>query len=131
MLSDYLICVSEEDLKLSVKLFEYLKQSHDTEIHEMIEDIATLALDCIYACNDSDMYEKATCIVNSIARDRNGRRSSAVCTLLEELDRELECTKILNQYGVQITLNALRKNKNDPDAAKQLLIQMARSLNKM
>ncbi|XP_076245721.1 NBAS subunit of NRZ tethering complex [Calliopsis andreniformis] len=130
LLSDYLICVSKENLILTVKLFEYLRQSRDIEIFEMIEDIATLALDCIYACNDIDMYEKAMRIIDSIAKDRDGRRTSGVCTLLEELDRELECTKILKKYGVKTTLNALRKNKSSPDTAKELLIQMARSLNK-
>lgn len=101
----------------------------------MIEDIATLALDCIYACDDPDMYAKATCIIDAIAKDRDERRTSGggggECSLLEELDRELECTRILNKYEVKTTLNALRKNKSDPEAAKQLLIQMARSLNKM
>nr|XP_034172180.1 neuroblastoma-amplified sequence-like isoform X2 [Osmia lignaria] len=131
LFSDYLVCISKEDLKLPVKLFEYLKMSRDEEILQMIEDIATLALDCIYACNDPNMYEKATCIVDSISKDRDSKRTSAICTLQEELDRELVCTKILNQYGVKTTLNALRKNKSNPEAAKQLLVEMARSLNKI
>nr|XP_033341499.1 neuroblastoma-amplified sequence-like isoform X1 [Megalopta genalis] len=129
LFSDYLICISKEDLKLSVKLFEYLKISQDNEILQMIENIATLALDCIYACNDSNMYDKAICIVDSISKDRDLKRSGGINSLLEELDRELECTKILNKYGVTTTLNALRKNKTDPESAKLLLIQMARSLN--
>ncbi|XP_076178527.1 NBAS subunit of NRZ tethering complex isoform X2 [Ptiloglossa arizonensis] len=131
LFNDYLICISKEDLKLLVKLFEYIKQSQDSEILQMIEDIVMLAIDCIYACNNPNMYEKATCIVDSIAKDRGRNRTSGICTLLEELDRELECTKILNKYGVETTLNALRKNKIDPEAAKQLLIQMARGLNKI
>ncbi|XP_031847093.1 NBAS subunit of NRZ tethering complex isoform X2 [Nomia melanderi] len=130
LLSDYLICISKENLKLSVKFFEYLKTSQDNEILQMIEDIATLALDCLYACNDPNMYEKATCIVDSIAKNRDGKRSSGISSLLEELDRELECTRILNRYGVKTTLNALRKNKSNPESAKELLIQMARRLNK-
>ncbi|CAK9831040.1 NBAS subunit of NRZ tethering complex [Anthophora retusa] len=128
---DYLVCISKEDLKLPAKLFEHLNQSHDSEILEMIEDIATLALDCIYACDNLNMYEKAMSIVDSIAKDRTGKRTSATCTLLEELDRELECTKILNKYGVKTTLNALRRNKSNPETAKQILVQMARSLNKI
>ncbi|XP_071861564.1 NBAS subunit of NRZ tethering complex isoform X2 [Bombus fervidus] len=130
LFSDYLVSTSKEDLKLPVKLFEYLKQSQDDEILQMIENIAILALDCIYACNDPNMYEKATRIVDSIAKDREMRRIDAINTLLEELDKELECAKILNKYGVKTTLHVLRKNKSNPDAAKQLLIQMARSLNK-
>ncbi|XP_043256899.1 neuroblastoma-amplified sequence-like [Colletes gigas] len=131
LFSDYLICISKEDLKLSVKLFEYIKQSQDNEIVQMIEDIVILALACIYACNDPDMYEKAMSIIDSIAKDRGAKRIAEKYTLIEELDRELECTKILNKYGVKTTLNALRKNKSNPEAAKQLLIQMARGLNKI
>ncbi|XP_012141773.2 NBAS subunit of NRZ tethering complex isoform X2 [Megachile rotundata] len=131
LFSDYLICISKDDLKLPVKLFEYLKLTRDDEILQMIEDLVTLALDCIYACNDSNMYEKATYIVDSIAKDREGKRNSAIYTLLEELDRELVCTKILNQYGVKTTLSTLRKNKSNPEAAKELLVEMARSLNKL
>ncbi|XP_076658373.1 NBAS subunit of NRZ tethering complex isoform X1 [Halictus rubicundus] len=130
LFSDYLICISKEDLRLAVKLFEYLKVSQDSEILQMIENIGTLALDCIYACNDANMYEKAICIVDSISKDRDGKRSGGISSLLEELDRELECTKILNKYGLTTTLNALRKNKTDPESAKLLLVQMARSLNR-
>ncbi|KZC12834.1 PREDICTED: neuroblastoma-amplified sequence-like [Dufourea novaeangliae] len=131
LFNDYLICISQEDLKLPVKLFEYLKVSQDNEILQMIEDISTLALDCTYACNDPNMYEKAMCIVESVAKDRDGKRSSGIISLLEELDRELECTKILNKYDVKTTLNALRKNKSDPEVVKQLLVQMARTLHKI
>lgn len=130
LFTDYLVSTSKEDLIFPVKLFEYLKQSHDNDILYMIENTATLALDCIYACNDLDIYEKATCIIDSIPKDRDGRKTSAICTLLEELDKEHKCTKILNKYGVKTALNALRKNKSNPEAAKLMLIQMARSLNK-
>ncbi|XP_017875232.2 neuroblastoma-amplified sequence-like [Ceratina calcarata] len=131
LFSDYLVSISKDNLKLSVKLFEYLKKTRDGEIFQMIDDIATLALDCIYACNDPDMYEKAMSIMDSIAKDRDGRRKSAVCSLLEELDRELDCTRILDKYGVKTTLHELRKNKSSPETVEQLLIQMARNLNKI
>lgn len=130
LFSDYLISTSKDNLKLSVKFFEYLKQSCDNEILQMIENIVTLALDCIYACNDPNMYETAICIVDSIAKDRDVKKTNTMNILLEELEKELECTKILNKYSVKTTLNSLQKIKNNPEAAKQLLIQMARSLNK-
>lgn len=94
----------------------------------MIDDLASLALDCIYACDDPDMYEKARDILDSIPED--AKRTSAVCNLLEELERELDCTRLLSKYGVKTTLKFVQKNKNDSDVARSLLTEMARSLNK-
>ncbi|XP_011879378.1 PREDICTED: neuroblastoma-amplified sequence-like isoform X2 [Vollenhovia emeryi] len=127
LLSDYLICLSKDDLTFPVKFFEYLKQSQDTEIIEMIDDVATLALDCIYACDDLDMYEKAKDILDSISSDDG---TSTICSLLEESEGELDCVRLLSKYGVKTTLKFLRENRNDPDVAKSLLTQTARSLSK-
>lgn len=113
-----------------MKLFEYLAQTQDAEIIEMTDDIAALALDCIYACDDVDMYEQASSILGSITRNRDEKRTSATCSLLEELEGELDCMRLLSKYDVRTTLKFVRKNKNDADVARSLLIQMARSLNK-
>ena len=118
-----------------VKFFECLKQTQDIEIIELIDDVVTLALDCIYACDDLDMYEKAKDILDSISKNHDEKRSNAtqedVCDMsLEECERELDCVRILNKYGVKTTLKFIQKNRNDPDVARSLLIQMATSLNK-
>ncbi|KAK2578040.1 hypothetical protein KPH14_008457 [Odynerus spinipes] len=129
LLHSYLICISKDDLRLPVKFFEYLKQPSETDITSMMKDAVTTALDCIYACNDLDMYQKAKCILDAIPKDRY--RKGKNNNLFEELERELESLKILNKYAVKTTVNSLHNNKNDPDAAKLLLTQMARSLNKL
>ncbi|XP_071653845.1 NBAS subunit of NRZ tethering complex isoform X3 [Temnothorax longispinosus] len=129
LLSDYLICLSKDDLTFPVKFFKYLKQTQDIEIIEMIDDVASLALDCVYACDDPDMYEKAKDILDSISKD-DGKRTNAICILLEEFEGELDCIRLLSKYGVKTTLKFIRKNRSDPDVAKSLLTQMARSLNK-
>ncbi|KAM0725693.1 NBAS subunit of NRZ tethering complex [Formica fusca] len=130
LLSDYLICLSKDDLMLPVKFFEYLKQTQDIEIIEMIDDVTTLALDCIYSCDDLDMYEKAKNILDSISKDHNGKRTNAMYNLLEESEEELDCIRCLNKYGVKTTLKFIQKNKNNPDIARLLLNQMARSFSK-
>lgn len=94
----------------------------------MIDDIAMLALDCVYACNDVDMYEKARVIMDSISKDRD--RTTATCDILEELEGELTCIRLLNKYGVKITLKFIQENKNNPVSARSLLTQTARSLSK-
>ncbi|KYM76506.1 Neuroblastoma-amplified sequence [Atta colombica] len=135
LLSDYLICLSKDDLTFPVKFFECLKQTQDIEIIELIDDVVTLALDCIYACDNLDMYEKAKDILDSISKNHDEKRSNATQEdvrdmSLEECERELDCVRILNKYGVKTTLKFIQKNRNDPDVARLLLIQMATSLNK-
>lgn len=131
MLSDYLICLSKDDLTLPVKLFTYLRQAHEVEVTKMIDDAVTLALDCVYACeNTDDIYEKAKDILDSIPKDHDERRTNAICNLLEEFERELNCIEILSKYGIKTTLKFICKNKSNPEIAKSLLTQMARSLNK-
>ncbi|XP_014605991.1 PREDICTED: neuroblastoma-amplified sequence-like isoform X1 [Polistes canadensis] len=129
LLHNYLVSISKHDLRLPVKLFEYLKQSGETDITLIMKDVVTVALDCIYACNDLDMYPKAKYILDTISKDqyRKGKYNSS----FEELEREFEGMKILNKYGVRTTINSLHNNKSNPDAIKLLLTQMARSLNKL
>lgn len=127
-MSDYLVCLSKDDLTFPVKFFKSVKQTQDSEIIEMIDDMASLALDCVYACDDLDMYEKAKDILDSILKDYNGK--SSICSLLEQCEGELDCIRLLNKYGVKTTLKFIQQNKNDLDIAKSLLVQMAKSLNK-
>jgi len=115
-------------LTFPVKFFEYLKRTQDIEIIELIDDVAILALDCIYACDDLDMYEKAKDILDSISKDQ--KRTDTICSLLEECEEELDCIRLLNKYGVKTTLRFIRKNRNNSDIARSLLVQTARSLNK-
>lgn len=112
-----------------VKFFEYLKQTQDIEIIEMIDDVASLALDCIYACDNLDMYEKAKDILDSISKD-DEKMTNEICSLLDEYEGELNCIRLLSKYDVKTTIKFIRENKNDPDVAKSLLTQMARNLNK-
>ncbi|XP_012217633.2 NBAS subunit of NRZ tethering complex-like [Linepithema humile] len=130
LLSDYLICLSKDDLTFPVKFFEHLKQVQDVEMVKMIDDIATLALNCIYACDDLNMYEKARNILDSILKDHDGSRANAISDLLDELEGELDCMRLLSKYGVKTTLKFIRNNKTNPDVARSLLTQMSRNLSK-
>lgn len=96
----------------------------------MIDDVTTLALDCVYGCDDLDMYEKAKNILDSISKDHSGKRANIMWNLLEEFEEELDCIRCLSKYGVKTTLKFIQKNKNNPDIARSLLNQMTRSFSK-
>lgn len=102
----------------------------DVEIVKMVDDVVTLALNCIYACDNLDMYEKARTILDSILKDHDGKRADAISDVLDELEGELDCMRLLSKYGVKTTLKYIRNNKTNPDIARLLLTQMSRSLNK-
>jgi len=122
--------LSKDDLTFPVKFFEHLRQVQDVEIIKMIDDIATLALNCIYACDNLDMYEKARNILDSILKDHDGKRPNAINDLLDEMEGELDCMRLLSKYGVRTTLKFIRSNKTNSDVARLLLTQMSRNLSK-
>lgn len=131
LLHDYLVSASENDLSLGVRFFEHLKETQNTEIITDLEEVMKLALDCIYACKDSGMYEKATAIFECIpvsSEDGLIVKSTEIQNEIEELEQELECLKVLNKYNVKTNLSYIRENKRKAEIVKMLLIQMARNV---
>lgn len=117
---------------LPVKFFRYLKQTQEAEIMQLIDDIAILALDCICACDDPDMYEKAMDILDSLPQHYDKSKAITTNSFKRELillKQELYCTKVLSKYDVKTTLKFIRKHKDDPVVVESLLVQMAKSLN--
>ncbi|XP_014468091.1 PREDICTED: neuroblastoma-amplified sequence-like [Dinoponera quadriceps] len=132
LLSDYLICLSKDDLMLPVKLFRHLQQTQDAEIMQLIDDVGILALDCICACDDPDMYEKAMDILDSLPRNQGKCKSLTTDSFAKQLftlKKDLYCSRVLSKYGVKTTLKFVRKHKDNPVIVESLLIQMAKSLN--
>ncbi|KAK0162101.1 hypothetical protein PV327_008465 [Microctonus hyperodae] len=129
LLKDYLITLSENDLSLPLKFFIHLQQ--DIDILNMVDDIMELALNCIYACNNPDMYQVAKNIFETLPKLQSSRDTFGILNPLEELERELECLKILNKHNVNTQLSFIHKNKMNEENVKLLLHDMANSLNKI
>ena len=91
---------------------------------EIIEDTATLALECIYACTNVGMYENAKKIHDAVSK----QESVTNCEFLDKLERELQCLKILNKYNVSVPLSFVNDNKNNLEAITTLLIEMSENL---
>lgn len=126
MLYEYLVFLSKNDLALPVKFFESLKTSFDAEILDTVESITALAVDCIYACTDTEMYAKAKAIYESTVVHASAREDSSA--KYRELERELKCLQKLNKYGVKIPLCQVQQSKQDTSDAKALLVQMTENL---
>lgn len=120
--------LSKDDLALPVKFFESLKL-YDPEILDAIENITGLAMDCIYANIDIEMYPKAKAVVDAIATHSSGKEDS--CIKYKELEKELKCLNILNKYRVKIPLSHIKKSREDSSEAKDLLILMSQNLIEM
>ncbi|XP_043477356.1 neuroblastoma-amplified sequence-like [Leptopilina heterotoma] len=126
LLRKYMIHISKSDLSWPVKFFQYLKTTHDSDILEIINDNVTLAIECIYACTNNDMYEDAKRIHETIAKQESPE--SVNFELQEELERELICVKILNTYGVSVPFSFINENKENLEAIRSLLIKMSEGL---
>ena len=126
LIRKYLVHLSKSDLGWLVHFFQYLRITQDPDIFEIIEDVTTLSLECIYACTNRDMYEDAKKIHDAVSKLETEMATNY--ELLEELERELKCLKILNEYNVNVPLSFVNENKNNLDAIKSLLIKMSESL---
>lgn len=131
MLHDYLVALSEEDLALPVIFFECLKSSQDPDLLDTIQNTTELAIDCIYACANPEMYLKAKAIFEAVVIRCSGRGAGLAEDDFEELERELECLQILNKYDVKIPLRHIKEIKDDSTAVKELLTQMSENFNKL
>ncbi|CAD6224651.1 GSCOCG00005485001-RA-CDS [Cotesia congregata] len=127
LLKNYLVDISEDDLSMVLILFNNLK--NDVDILNMIEDIVELAVDCIYACNNFNMYQRAKEIFNTLPKPQAMQDAAGAAGLMNDLEREIECLKILNKYHVQCTVCFIHENKDSVSEVKMLLHQMSRSLN--
>ncbi|KAJ8683328.1 hypothetical protein QAD02_019120 [Eretmocerus hayati] len=125
LLHDYLVFLSKSDLALPVKFFETLK-SCDPEILDTIEDIIELAVDCIYASSDLEMYGKAKSIIDAITTYSGGREVDN--EEYERLQKELRCLKIFNKYNVNVPLSYVKSCAKSPTEAKDLLVLMSKNL---
>ncbi|XP_014228300.1 neuroblastoma-amplified sequence-like [Trichogramma pretiosum] len=129
VLYDYLVHLSKRNLIYAVKFFEYLKSSCDSEVIDTFGSITLLAMDCIYACDDIDMYSKGKSIFDSISNHLSGQEESS--KLYKELEKELKTLMTLNKYGVKIPLHQIKICRQNNERAKDLLLSMSENLVKI
>ena len=89
-----------------VKFFEFLKTSYDSELLDSIKCVNTLAINCIYNCEDSDMYQQATAIFDATTIHLSGREENLKA--YNNLEKELKCLQILSKYEVKVPLNHIK-----------------------
>lgn len=122
----YMKLLSKSGLELVVQFFDYYKTDLDFELLDGIDDATNLAFECLYECSDENMYAESRKIFESLIFHANVSDHKR----FKELESELGCMKILNRYGVYITLKVLKENKNNFDETKKLLNHMCDHLSK-
>uniref|UniRef100_A0A0C9RYP9 Nbas_0 protein n=1 Tax=Fopius arisanus TaxID=64838 RepID=A0A0C9RYP9_9HYME len=127
LFKEYLVGLSENDLTLPSILFHSLGQ--EPRVLEAIDDVMLLALDCIHSCVDPEMYQRAREILEAVSRPHSSAKdSSRGDNPLDDLEKELECLKILNKYHVRSTIKFINENKENPDEVRLVFEEMAKSL---
>ncbi|XP_057318854.1 NBAS subunit of NRZ tethering complex-like [Microplitis mediator] len=129
LLKNYLIDISTDDLSMTLIFFNNLKS--DVDILNIVEDIIELAVDCIYACGNINMYKLAKEIFETLPKPQAIQDAPGAASLMHDLESEIECLKILNKYDVQCTVSFIHDNKNTVSEVKMLLHQMSGSLNQV
>lgn len=118
--------MSKNSLDLPLTLFDYLKSHNDADLLSIIQNIISLAYECIYACNNKKFLPKATAIFDILI----SLKTNEDFLKFKDLEDELKCIEILNKYNVFITLNQFNKLKIDFEESKELLNQVCENFKK-
>lgn len=128
LLREYLISISKKDLQLAMKFFDHLRDFEDEEILDIVEDVTSLAVECLYSCGETEISGNAKTILETARKYLEERESSTVLPEdLDEIERELDALKILSKHETSVTLKYLRDNKNDKETAEMLLREISNS----
>lgn len=131
LLSQYLFHLSESDLTLPLKLFEYLQSEPENTVVINTKEQITLAVECVYAYASVDQFDKASAILRTLPERYPGQYDKELLMLYErvtEAEAELNAAEILSRYNNARAIAYIHKHRQDLPTIQALLLRMARGI---
>ncbi|XP_071447202.1 NBAS subunit of NRZ tethering complex-like [Hetaerina americana] len=131
LLHDYLIDISSRDLRLPLKLFEYFSTEQPESLVSSLDEITSLALDCLYSYPEADQLDVAFKILECLPERGFGSQSHQSIELherVDELESHLSCAEIFQRNGILMPLTYIRQVQYEHDTVYGLLVKLSRSI---
>ncbi|XP_022250297.1 neuroblastoma-amplified sequence-like [Limulus polyphemus] len=128
LLKEYLIGLAVNDLNPCVKIFQSVRKDSDPIIGD-IDELITLALNCIYVCERNDQLNYAFLILDCLPQRGSGGQSKKLDKLhdkVDQLEKHLSVAEILEKNGNPTTLGYICTYQDNPEIVKQMLVQLTR-----
>lgn len=129
LLKRYLESLAKEGLNCCRKVFENSKPGQSDPIISDVQEVVSLALDCLYACERSDQLKDACIILDCIQANLHSfdqAYKNSVSHLISMLENHIRVAELLENNGVAVTLGFIRSNWNNVEEVKKLLTKVTR-----
>ncbi|XP_076354433.1 NBAS subunit of NRZ tethering complex-like isoform X3 [Tachypleus tridentatus] len=130
LLKEYLIGLAVNDLKPCLKIFQSVRKDSDPIIGD-IDELITLALNCVYICERNDQLNYAFLILDCLPQRGSGGQSKKLDKLhdkVDQLEKHLSVAEIFEKNGNPMTLGYICKYQDNPEIVKQILVQLTRKV---
>lgn len=132
LLRSVLVAKSQEDLNWILQICSNSKSEQASHLISEPTLLISLALDCLYACQQANQLENAMKIYDCLPERPN---ESHIDPLLNELhdkldvlQTHLEAADILSNHGIPMTPAMIAAKQNDADQVEQLFIRLTRTV---
>ncbi|KAJ8304032.1 hypothetical protein KUTeg_017615 [Tegillarca granosa] len=130
LLRDYIITLAKSDFTLCLKIFESSKTTLQNPLIRDQEELLSIALEALYACEREDQLNLAVKIVQCLPEKTRGKQSSELVKLhkdVDRLERHIRAAKILEEHGARKPLYFIKDSENEAEEAKNLMIRLTRT----
>lgn len=131
LLRGVLVSRSQDNLGWALQVCEQSKADKANPVIADPEVLISLALDCLYACQQTDQLETAMKIYDCLPERPTGPgvspELSRLHDRLDQLQLHLEAADILENHEVAMTLSSIAAKQQDDEQAEQIFVRLTRT----
>ncbi|XP_035662778.1 neuroblastoma-amplified sequence-like [Branchiostoma floridae] len=131
LLQDYMVMIAKDDLSLVVKIFQSSRPEEAVPIISEVDQLMSLALDCIYTCESSKQLSHAFAILECLPQRGFGNETEKTAGLHDDVDKleaHLSAAEVLQKHGVLKPVFNIRETQDDKDCARKLFVQLTKQI---
>ncbi|KAG7161624.1 Neuroblastoma-amplified sequence-like 1 [Homarus americanus] len=122
LLRTYVVTTAKQDLGLPLKILQHSRPDQHAQIIPSAEEMMTIAIDCVYACEKENQLPRAFAILECLP-ERETESLAKLHDLADALDAHLTAAELL----VNVTPCQLRQLQSDPDKVREIFTKLTRA----
>ncbi|XP_019619051.1 PREDICTED: neuroblastoma-amplified sequence-like [Branchiostoma belcheri] len=131
LLQEYMVMIAKDDLSLVVKIFQSSRPEEAVPIIPEVDQLMSLALECIYTCESSKQLSHAFAILECLPQRGFGNETEKTAGLHDDVDKleaHLSAAEVLQKHGVLKPVCNIRDTQDDKDCARKLFVQLTKQI---
>ncbi|XP_069188396.1 NBAS subunit of NRZ tethering complex-like isoform X2 [Procambarus clarkii] len=131
LLYTYIVNAAKQGLGLPLKILQHSRPDQHARIITSAEEMMTIAIDCVYACEKENQLPRAFAILECLPERESCPENMETLTklhdLADSLDAHLTAAELLGNNGVNVTPCQLRQLQSHPEKVREILTKLTRA----